>query len=83
MKTLYTGSDNAMNFIWIEDNDTMKCAMVDWDISEAEIDKYAEEFREEGLESIREVIDFNGGWRDGIFAIREEMNGFTEIAWHC
>ena len=79
MMTMYKGSDNAMNYIWVEDNDRMQCIMIDWDVSETEVDRYAEAFRVTGEIA---PVSMDETWRDGIFSIRESLNGFEEIAWH-
>lgn len=76
MMTMYTGSDNATRFCWIEDNDRDQCAMVDWDISEEEAENLAKSFKENGAPAGLE-------WQDGIFTIRHSVNGFSELAWHA
>ena len=76
MMTMYRGSDNANVFCWIEDNNADRCAMVDVDISEEEMESLAESFKVNGAPADLE-------WMDGIYSIRNDMNGFTELAWHA
>ena len=77
MKNLYIGSDNATNFMWEEDTENDRCRMIDWDMDKDMITAHLEEFTTCGLSESE-----YGDWRPGIYTIRQEKNGFKEIAYH-
>ncbi len=75
MKNLYLGADNAVNYVWEEEPERDRCRMIDWDIDDDMIAMHVEEFKTRGLSESE-----YGDWRDGVYTIRNEMNGFEEIA---
>lgn len=76
MERLMKGADNACNFLWVEDVQNDRCRMIDWDFSRETLGYHIEEFLVRGF-SVNEY----GDWKDGLFTIRDDMNGCEEIAW--
>ena len=76
MITLYKGADNATNFLWEEDSENDRCRMIDWDFDDDMLAAHVDEFKTRGLSESE-----YGDWRPGIYTIRGEMNGFSEVAW--
>ncbi|MBQ6595326.1 MAG: hypothetical protein IJH78_06710 [Clostridia bacterium] len=78
MVRLCTGSDNAMNFVWIEDYSGDRSRIVDWDFDNETLEGIVKKFDERTLKD----EDCCSEWEQGAEKVRKEMNGFTVLSWH-
>lgn len=76
--SLIEAEDNAMNYILLKSLDAGTYTVIDWDLSESEIDKLKEKFENDELTDAD--IQEDGAIYDSFESVQEDYNGFTIIA---
>lgn len=84
MKHIYTAQNNAMNFVIVRDMDTNEAIVIDYDVSDEQVDAYVNEFNKDfryGFDDYDLHLtgdDDIDGWRDWDELI-STMNGFEAL----